>query len=750
MALNCPDAETLPSDTPESPPAAACKTRQQRTKEPESKELEAKGTEENEAKRFMSSHMKSVSAKELVENRVVEVTFLKQSLGLVLRRPKDSVVVLGKPVIVKEIQPLSEAHKLLMETYVPGRADCETPTKSSLKPTEWLLCEINGTNVAELSYQRVLGLIVRGRRPLTAKFKPLLKNKTKAAPLVCPICCQCACNSKTKSKQQAQFCKGLCNLLLGDTEHSASPTLEELEWNAPLRGHDEFDINIEHIPTTNDKAVSQWWGDLYSRLQLPAAVGHDIAQTKTSTWCSMNKIGFDAFCLSLRSSKMDKNGEVSSTRTSTFQLAGANVYCYATSSTPWSMSNVSPFTHTLTQPTSTSCTRHPRHSSFIPTSNAGDLPIKHIRKAASDGACAFQLLSLEDVVRSRAVSSASTSESSGIELLDKVEVTISRSASARSSDTSGPVSGRSSLISTSSVRSTSSLRSTSSVRSTTSTYRSTSFDDPEDDDNNIFEQTRSLHSRRKEEQISNMPSKAHRLLIGDDANGNASKRKSSSKSNKLMHTSRRTRKWSIVKQQHKSRKARVLSNIAKMIAKKSATPILKKIEGHSSTFFENVDDAVAADVLSEPCMSGGSMPGFSHTTDVDGFRETYPISGGNIKGGFKETTVAVLLPKCVSLNRPHDKVLFIRVRTKKEASNLTTVMKRNICAANAQVFLKACRNNDSKQLSEVFDNLMSKDDIQSIRAEGCCELIGKRGIEDTIKHNNLSSLKQLLEVLVRA
>merc|ERR1740130_106958 len=181
---------------------------------------------------------------------------------------------------------------------------------------------------------------------------------------------------------------------------------------------------------------------------------------------------------------------------------------------------------------------------------------------------------------------------------------------------------------------------------------------------------------------------------------------------------------------------------------KSAVPAFHHQEC-SSSLFADVDDLLAAGVASEPCMNGFAPSSISRTTELDELPETFPISGDNAKEDSKETTVAILLPKCTSSNRPHDKVVFVRVRTKKEASNLATAVKRNVFAKNTQVFLEACRNNDTRQLGEVLENFMSKEDIQSIRAGGCCEAIGKRGIEDAIKHNNLSSLKLLLKFLVR-
>jgi len=698
-------------------------------KKPKVQGSEAKESDgnQNEAARFMSDYMNAM------DDGPVLVTFHKERLGLVLRRPKDPVVVLGRPIVVKKIQPVSEAYKPLVQTCSAGSGSGTTPADSSLKAIEWLLCEINGANVAHMSYQQVLGLIVRGQRPFTAKFKPLLFClEKKKAPLFCPICARCACNSKAKVKQQTLFCKGLCAKLLGDNEHSSNAAVEELEWDAPLRSYDEFAICVEHIPTTNDKAISQWWGDLYSRLQL-----HSMrSQTKkTAAWCSMNKRDADAHCLSFQNLKLDKTREASSTKMSTYQLAGASVHCYATSSTPWSMANGSLFSNA--KPAPLRGMRRCRYSA--PTSNAADR-IKHTRKAASDGACVFQPLSFEGMLPVLESQGSSTFESSGIEphLYDKVEVSTFRSTSGRSSaiSTSRSTPGGSSVVSRSAFG-TSLVRSSSSVRSITSSRSldkwCTSSNDSEDFDDELFEQTRSIHSSRKEELISNMPCKARRLLVGnDDPNFNApkTKRKPSSKTTKSRSV------------------AKKVFNIARSMVNKSAVPAFHHQEC-SSSLFADVDDLLAAGVASEPCINGFAPSSISRTTELDELPETFPISGDNAKEDSKETTVAILLPKCTSSNRPHDKVVFVRVRTKKEASNLATAVKRNVFAKNTQVFLEACRNNDTRQLGEVLENFMSKEDIQSIRAGGCCEAIGKRGIEDAIKHNNLSSLKLLLKFLVR-
>jgi hypothetical protein len=264
----------------------------------------------------------------------------------------------------------------------------------------------------------------------------------------------------------------------------------------------------------------------------------------------------------------------------------------------------------------------------------------------------------------------------------------------------------------------------------------------------ILKSTRSYRPRKGEERISKMPSKAHQLLIG---NSDGSQKSSSLKS-------RGARRWSVVKKRQESRKARLFMNVARILKQSIPTPALQigsgptregiaRKGGHPASIIldDDPEESLVTDIDSEPCMSAGSVSTLALQRD----RETYPIDPYRVqkeKKERKEMTVAILLPKCALLNRAQGKVLLLRVRTKKEASNLTTVIKRNITAANAQLLLNVCRNNTVK-LDEVLNGIMSEDDIQPIRKGGCCEAIGKRAIEDAVKQDNLASVKQLLDVL---
>jgi hypothetical protein len=738
----CPEVETeeqhhLPADGPESPQASSPNLPPpdsipvKEKKSPAAIETKRGcfSVQDNESATYMAGHIKAALSTEIMANKVVEVKFYKETLGLVLKRPMDSVVTLGKPILVKEIKPDSEAYKPLMDMYT-------TDSSSKSTAASWLLCEINGNNVANLSYQRVLGLIRHGQRPSTAKFKRLNSSKNEA-PVFCAICAQYSCHSRSKSKQKAQFCKGLCaTLIVENRSTNANIESEGMMWSAPLGGYQEFDMNIDYAPKADDIAGNQWWKDLYTRLQL-LTVTEDISNRGISTWCSMNKRDSDSFCLSIQGSKADKTiGGTSSTKISTFQLAGASVYCYATSSTPWSVKNESLFSKGCTRPLSPRYTRK-SHSTVMKQKSESNPHDKHIRKAVSEYSSKriedFQLVNFEkscdvnNTLENSYGSSTFTSVSGDEQLSDKVEVSIKapRSQSARSSSTS-----------VNSIRSTTSNRSIEWPLSSNGVLQST-FDFDERDDDAIFE-TSSYQPRQGEEQISKMPSKAHKLLIGNDREKLPSPKKT-----------RTARRWSAVKK-YQSRKARLFFHIAHLVGKKATTPGLKDelnsdpVKG-SSTLFDDISDAMVTDTSSEPCMSVENSP---HTTELNGCRETYPIDQARKEmGGFREMTVAVLLPKCKSLNRSHGKVLLLRVRTKKEASNLTTTIKRNIFAANAQALLKASRENDSEMLSELLRELMSNEDVQPIRKDACCEVIGKRAIEEIIKHDNLECLKILLEHL---
>lgn len=746
----------LPANDPESPQALPSLSPRENLSVEEKKICAASkeidygylSTQHNESATYMSAHIQDVLSKEIMANKVVEVKFYKETLGLVLKRPMDSVVTLGKPILVKEVKSDSEAYEPLMNAFTAegeksaidsftaegGKSATDSSSKSSA--ASWLLCEINGNNVSNLSYQRVLGLIRHGQRPSTAKFKPL-NSIEKDAPIFCAVCAQYSCHSRSKSKQKVQFCKGLCATLLNEN-HGTNNYLvsDEMMWSAPLGGYKEFDMNIDYTPKADDMTGNQWWRDLYTRLQLLTDT-ETISNRGISTWCSMNKRDSDSFCLSIQGSKADKTiGGTSSTKTSTFQLAGASVYCYATSSTPWSVKNESLFSKGCARPLSPRYTRK-SHTTVMNQNFETNPKGKHIRKAESECSSKsfedFQLVNFErscdvnNTLENSGGSNASRSASGEEQLSDKVEISIKvpRSQSARSSSTS-----------VNSIRSTSSNKSIDWPLSSNGMLQPT-FDFDERDDDSIFE-TCSFQPRKGEEQISKMPSKAHKLLIGNDRDKMPSSKKT-----------RTARRWSVVKKRQ-SRRARLLFHIASLVGKKATTPALKDRQNNdpvkrSSILFDEISDAIVADTSSEPCMSVGNYP---HTTELNGCRETYPIDQARKEmGGLREMTVAILLPKCKSLNRTHGKVLLLRVRTKKEASNLTTTIKRNIFAANAQALLKASRENDSERLSELMGELMSNDDVQPIRKDACCEVIGKRAIEEIIKHDNLECLKNLLEQL---
>merc|ERR1712226_1044316 len=161
-----------------------------------------------------------------------------------------------------------------------------------------------------------------------------------------------------------------------------------------------------------------------------------------------------------------------------------------------------------------------------------------------------------------------------------------------------------------------------------------------------------------------------------------------------------------------------------------------------SMLLDNEDDE-CPDSSSEPCMSASKIRKFAES----GSRDFESVTIERQMRDLKQMTVAILLPKCKSLNRSQGKVILLRVRTKKESSNLSTTIKRNITAANAHFLLKACEQNESEKLDEAFDDLMSNDDIQPIRKGGCCEAVGNRAIEDAVRHNNVYMLKKLLHVL---
>jgi len=185
--------------------------------------------------------------------------------------------------------------------------------------------------------------------------------------------------------------------------------------------------------------------------------------------------------------------------------------------------------------------------------------------------------------------------------------------------------------------------------------------------------------------------------------------------------------------------------VAKIMRKRANTPALNNARGCATLptgFLEEGSDTFP-DSTSDPCLSTDSISILAHGHDQD----LTGVTSERKRRDRKQMTVAVLLPKCSSLKRAQGKVILLRVRTKKEASNLTTTIKRNITTANSHLLLEACREDNLEQLREVLDEMVSDEDVQPIRKGGCCEAVGKQAIEEAIKRDNVEILKRLLSVL---